>query len=146
MKIVAWPVDTVTQATTGSPITLGDDSAGCYVVGGQPRVIPAKPQIEDLAFSATIFRAARGNAETRVEWEVSREHASIAVAFAFEWDHGAAVPGYCHLQFIEGTTKRYLAFAVLTSADESEPRNKSTKFRYVAVGGLATGTAPSGVS
>ena len=146
MKIIAQPVDLVTQQPAGVAVTLGDDSAGDYIAGGAPQFRPAKTQLDDLAYGAEIARAARGNAKTEVHWVTSREHESIAAAFEFEWDHGAAVPAYCHLQFTEGGASRYLAFAVLTAVNETEPRTQSTKFSYAATGGIATGDAPAGMT
>lgn len=146
MKIVAYPLNQQTGAVSGDAVTLGDDAEGDYIVGGQPQVSPAKAQFDDLAFAPEGARAAMGNARTTVAWSVSREHEDLGAAFRFEWDHGVEVPGYCHLEISEGESKRYLAFAVLTAVNETEPRSRSTKFSYEAHGGLATNDVPAGLT
>jgi hypothetical protein len=87
MKIIITDLTGVVAA-----LTLGDDSAGNYIVDPPPVPIESRVvQNEPLAFGSRQFSYGRGNALTRFSWSVEWLFATNSAAAQFAWAHSSSV-------------------------------------------------------
>ncbi|MGO8678054.1 MAG: hypothetical protein ACLQVX_19600 [Limisphaerales bacterium] len=133
MQIVATPIPSAT------PVTLGDDGAGDFIIDPPP--IPAEArqvQTEQLALAARVFANGLGNRETSFSWTVARVHASQAAADGFVWGHAATVPMNCSLGINDpdGAAIASFSSAVIVEVACVEQTGVSTKFRYTVQGAV----------
>ncbi|MDB6108328.1 MAG: hypothetical protein JWR69_78 [Pedosphaera sp.] len=134
MKIVCQPVDAA-GADTGSPITLGDDSVGDYIVGppfrAESRLVDQAP----LYGAATPYTNDQGNRRNSYSWTVEREHATKAAATAFNLGHANSLPGNCRLTITEGAADWRHAGCTFTAVECVLQTGIATTFRYSITGG-----------
>ena len=131
MKIIATPIP------AAASITLGDDSAGDYILDPPPLPVERRQfQQEALAFGTRQFAAGRGNAQTSFSWTVARLHADQPSADGFAWGHAAAVPVNCSLVVIDAGGTWSFSSAVITEVAIVDQSGISTRTRYVVQGAV----------
>jgi len=131
MKIVATPLP------SGAAVTLGDDSAGDFIVDPPPLPVERRQlQQEALAFADREFATGRGNRSTGFSWTVSRVHADQGTATGFVWGHAAGVPMNCSLEVQEGGETWSFSSAVIVEVAVLEQTGVSTKVRYTVQGAV----------
>jgi len=129
MKITATPIP------SGAAITLGDDSAGDYIIDPAPMPVERRrAQVEELALAEQVFVAGRGNRETSFSWTVSRQHADLATVAEFVWGHAASVPVDCSLVVTQDAGSVTFATAVMVEVGIVEITGLNTKTRYRVIG------------
>lgn len=102
-KFVANPV------AGGTPITLGDDTAGDKISAGLP-VSDSMVQVFRPFRGPYTVRYCRGNVTNSLTWSVDRDHGNEKTAMDFLRDHAQAVVnlGICNVQdFGQGITSRW---------------------------------------
>jgi hypothetical protein len=122
-----------------SPITLGDDAAGAFIIDPPP--IPAEKrqvQTEQLALSPRIFANGVGNRATSFSWTVARVHATQGAADTFVWTHAASIPlnASIVLNDPDGAEVASFTSAVVSEVTCTEQSGISTKFRYAVEGAV----------
>jgi hypothetical protein len=133
VQIIATPIPTAT------PVTLGDDGAGAYIVDPPPIPVEKRQiQIEQLVLEPRVFANGLGNAQTSFSWTVARIHANQATADTFVWGHAATVPMNCSLAINDpdGTAIASFSSAVIVEVACIEQTGISTKFRYTVEGAV----------
>ena len=133
MQIIATP------SPSAAAVTLGDDSAGDFIIDPPP--LPAEKrqvQLEPLALAARVFANGLGNRATSFSWTVARVHANQPTADGFVWGHAATVPMNCSLAVNDpdGTTIASFSSAVIVEVTCLEQHGISTKFRYTVQGAV----------
>jgi hypothetical protein len=122
-------------------VTLGDDSVGDFLLdggagnGAHQRVVQQEP----LAGGTNVFTAARGNKSNQVTFIVSKEHASVAAAAEWWFEHPDLLATSGSLVLTEGASISTMTGAVLQSVERVNLTGRSTILRYTFVGGAITG-------
>jgi hypothetical protein len=130
MKIVATPIP------AASPVTLGEDAAGDYIIEPPQPVERREVQSEGLAFADTKFVTGRGNREYSFSWVVARQHADQEAAEGFTWGHAATVPMNCSLAITDAPGAPNFSSAVIVEVAIVELKGQSTKTRYTVQGAV----------
>lgn len=135
-KFIASPV------AGGAALTLGDDSAGNVISGGEPM---AKSQVQTVLYfrAPNSTRIDRGNVTNAMQWNVSYLLAEESTAQDFYRDHPQAVANLdiCTLQDIGTTTTRYFANAKIT-ARAIRYDGRSVQMEYSMEAGAESTNAP----
>jgi hypothetical protein len=132
MKIVATPLP------SGSPITLGDDSAYNYIVDPVPMPSQRREvQVEGLMMGSAAYVASPGlgNVQTSFTWTVSWQFANLSTACSFVWSHPAAVPINCSIVVTDdsGANTTFSA-AVISAVEVVGQSGLNVTVKYSAIG------------
>jgi hypothetical protein len=130
LKIDVTDLDSVLAA-----ITLGDDSAGAYII--DPLPLPKEQrgtQITPVSFGARVFAKGRGNRRVGFTWTVDREHSTASVAGAFAFEHPALVPINAGVVVTFASGSVTYAAAVISSVECVKNAGRTTQFRYTIEG------------
>jgi len=129
MKIIVTPLP------SGTPLTLGDDSVGDYIIDPPPLPVERRrAQVEELALAERVFAAGRGNRATSFSWTVSRQHADLASVAQFIWSHAASVPVDAAIAVTQDSGTVSFASAVIAEVSLVEVTGLNTKTRYQVTG------------
>ncbi len=87
-----------------------------------------------MAGGARVFAKGRGNRQANFSWTVEREHADLATAQAFSFNHAALVPINVSVA-ITSPTVGYSS-GVISAVECVKVSGRTTQFRYTIEGAV----------
>lgn len=130
MKIDVTDLESVLSA-----ITLGDDSAGDYII--DPAPLPKEvrsAQVSPISLAGRVFAKGRGNRRVSWSWTVEREHTTATAASQFVFAHPALVPINAGVTVTLPSATVTFTSAVITSVECVKNAGRTTQFRYTIDG------------
>lgn len=130
---------TVTPSGGGVGITLGDDSAGDFIVVAPLLDDVRTVQVDPLFESDTPFSKGRGNRMREFSWVVDREHADAEAAASFALTHANGIPEDVSINIDTGANSFTIEHAVIARVTVLQVTGRSTTVRYTVTGASAWG-------
>lgn len=119
----------------GSAVTLAE-SPDSVPVSGESFTDERSVEIVDRVRAAAAALRDRLNRRTTLQFTVTRQHASIAAAIEYQWDHRDDVPsaGSLEIKIVDGaTTKTFTGDCLIPKVDLVSRRGLTTIWTYTII-------------